>query len=232
MSGSDKEHGILYIVATPIGNLEDITARALKILNQVDFIASEDTRVSGKLLARFEIKKCQFSYHDKNERSKSDQLIDLLKDGNSIALISDAGTPLISDPGYHLVKKAIENDIEIIPIPGPSSVITALMVCGFSLISFCFEGYPPKTSGKHRKFFEKFINEERIVVFFETPHRLTKSLNLMLDVLGDREIFIGRELTKRFEEKLRGPISEMISIFENRSPKGEFVIVINGAKAK
>ncbi len=204
--------GILYIVATPIGNLGDMTFRAVETLKSVDLIAAEDTRNSGRLLAHFGIGTPQTSYHDYNERQKAPELIDMLKEGKSIALISDAGTPLVSDPGYRLVNQAASEGIDIIPIPGPSSILAALVVSGFPTDRFTFEGYLPRTSGKLKSTLEELSGEERTMVFLETTFRISKSLPVMLEVFGDREILIGRELTKKFEEKLRGRISEVIEL--------------------
>jgi 16S rRNA (cytidine1402-2'-O)-methyltransferase len=228
MTDSDGSRGSLYIVATPIGNLEDISFRALKILNSVDYIASEDTRISGKLLSRYEIKTRLTSYYEHNEKTKAPKIIDDITNGKSVALITDAGTPLISDPGYRLVDLAVRNGIDIIPIPGPSSVLAALSVSGFPTDSFCFEGYPPRTAGKLKRFFENLKNESRTIVLFESPHRVRKSLAIMLDVLGDREIFVGRELTKKFEEKIRGRLGEILAYLEKKTPKGELVIIVRG----
>ncbi len=220
--------GTLYIVSTPIGNLGDLSYRAVEVLGGVALIASEDTRNSGKLLAHYNIRTRQTSYHDHNERTKSEVLLDLLNRGESVALISDAGTPLVSDPGYTLVIKAVAAGIEVVPIPGASSILAALVVSGFPPYPFSFEGYPPKTAGKHLKFFEKMVADNRTIVFFETPHRITKSLEAMFKVLGDREVFIGRELTKKFEEKIRGRVSEVIKNLEQRKLKGEMVVIVRG----
>ncbi len=226
MKGSSIAPGILYIVATPIGNLSDISARAIETLSNVDLILAEDTRVTGKLLSRFGIKARQISYHDHNEKTKAPSIIEDLINGKDIALVSDAGTPLISDPGYTLVNLAIKEGIEITPVPGPSSILAALSVSGFPSDRFCFEGYAPRTEGKLRRFFESFKDENRTVVFFETPHRVKKSLKIMLEELGNREIFIGRELTKKFEEKSRGNIEDVLAGFENRTIKGEIVVIV------
>ncbi|MEE9553457.1 MAG: 16S rRNA (cytidine(1402)-2'-O)-methyltransferase [candidate division Zixibacteria bacterium] len=226
MTDAKNNFGILYIVATPIGNLSDISARAIDTLSGVDMILSEDTRVTGKLLSRFEIKTRQISYHDYSEKKKAPSIIGDLKIGKNLALVSDAGTPLISDPGYTLVNMAIREGIEIIPIPGPSSILTALSISGFPSDRFCFEGYAPRTEGKLKRFFESLKDESRTVVFFETPHRIKKSLKIMLDVLGNLEIFVGRELTKKFEEKLRGNIEEIRTRIEDRTIKGEIVVII------
>jgi len=228
MTNSGIPAGTLYIVATPIGNLGDISSRALEILRSVDYIASEDTRVSGKLLSRYDIKTRQISYFDHNEIKKAPAIVRDLLDGKSVALISDAGTPLISDPGYRLVNLAIENNIDITSIPGPSSILAALSISGFPAHTFCFEGYPPKTAGKMRRFFENIKDEKRTVVFFETPHRIVKSLRIMREILGEREVFIGRELTKKFEEKIRGDISDILDRIESKPLKGEFVVVVSG----
>jgi 16S rRNA (cytidine1402-2'-O)-methyltransferase len=220
--------GILYIVATPIGNLGDMTSRAVETLKIVDLIASEDTRNSGFLLKHFGISTSQTSYHEHNERQKAPELVRFLKDGKSIALISDAGTPLVSDPGYRLVNEAISEGIEIIPIPGPSSILAALVASGFPTDRFCFEGYLPKSSGRLTRRLQELASEPRTMIFFETQFRILKSLPLMLEAFGDREIFVGRELTKKFEEKMRAKISETISTLENRTIKGEIVIVVPG----
>ena len=220
--------GILYIVSTPIGNLGDITERAINTLKSVDLIASEDTRNSGRLLARFGITAPQTSYHDFNEKQKSQELVRMLCDGKNIALITDAGTPLISDPGYRLVNLARGAGIDIIPVPGASSVLAALVVSGFPTDRFTFEGYLPRTSGKLKKALEQLKLEPRTMVFFETPFRIIKSLPLMQEILGDREIFVGRELTKKFEEKKRGRISEILAALEGRTIKGEIVLVVPG----
>ena len=228
MINSGIPKGSLYIVATPIGNLKDISFRALEVLKSVDYIAAEDTRVSGRLLSEYNIKTRKTSYFEHNERTKTPKIIEDLAGGKSVALITDAGTPLISDPGYRLVELAIENDIDIIPIPGPSSLLAALSISGFPASSFCFEGYPPKTMGKLKRFFENLKDETRTIILFETPHRLKKCLTIMLEVIGDREIFIGRELTKKFEDKIRGNISTILEGIEKTHLRGEMVIVIRG----
>jgi 16S rRNA (cytidine1402-2'-O)-methyltransferase len=228
MTDSGNPTGSLYIVATPIGNLGDVSFRALETLKSVDYIASEDTRVSGKLLSRYNIETRQTSYFDHNEAKKAPAIIRDLLDGKSVALITDAGTPLISDPGYRLVNQAIENNIDITIIPGPSSITAALAISGFPAHSFCFEGYAPRTSGKLKSFFENLKNESRTIVIFETTHRVEKCLKAMREVLGEREIFIGRELTKKFEEKIRGNASAILEKIESRPLKGELVIVIRG----
>lgn len=228
MTESDNPRGTLYIVATPIGNLQDISFRALEILKSVDYIASEDTRVSGRLLSRYEIDTRQTSFFEHNEKVKAPKIIQDIIDGKSVALITDAGTPLISDPGYRLVVLAVENNIDVIPIPGASSVTAALSISGFPTNSFCFEGYPPRTAGKLKRFFENLKDERRTIILFETPHRIKKSLAAMLDVMGEREIFVARELTKKFEEKIRGNISDILDRIEKRPLKGEIVVVIRG----
>jgi len=218
--------GVLYIVSTPIGNLADMSSRAIEILKKVDLILSEDTRVTGRLLAHYQIQTARTSYHDHSEKIKAPGIVDELLAGKSVALVSDAGTPLISDPGYTLVNMAIDRGIEIVPIPGPSSILAALVSSGFPADRFCFEGYAPRTEGKLRRFFASIAREDRTIVFFETPHRVIKCLRIMHEVLGNREIFVGRELTKKFEEKLRGKAADILEILEARSIKGEFVILI------
>jgi 16S rRNA (cytidine1402-2'-O)-methyltransferase len=229
MTNSKNSSGSLYIVATPIGNLQDITPRALEILNSVDYIASEDTRVSGRLLSRYGIKTRQTSYYEHKEEIKAPKIIQDITDGKSVALITDAGTPLISDPGYRLVNLAVKSDIDVVPIPGPSSVLAALSISGFPTDSFCFEGYPPRTAGKLRRFFENLKDESRTIVLFETPHRIKKCLVAMLEVMGEREILIARELTKKFEEKIRGDVSSILDRIEKKPLKGEMVVVIRGS---
>ncbi len=220
----------MYIVATPIGNLADISMRAIETLKNVDLIASEDTRTSRTLLSRFNIKTARTSYHDHNEKSKAPRIIDAILEGKSVALISDAGTPLISDPGYTLVNMAIAKGIDIIPVPGPSAILAALVSSGFPTDRFCFEGYSPRTEGKLKRFFEGLADEHRTIIFFDSPHRIKKSLKVMLNVLGDREIFIGRELTKKFEEKWRGAVSAILRNIEDRTIKGEIIVVVRGYK--
>jgi 16S rRNA (cytidine1402-2'-O)-methyltransferase len=228
MTRNDQSQGSLYIVATPIGNLRDITLRALDTLKAVDYVAVEDTRVSGRLFSTYEINTRKVSYFEHNEKTRGPAIIKDLLEGKSVALITDAGTPLISDPGYLLVNLALQNDIDVIPVPGPSSLLAALCASGFPAHSFCFEGYPPKSGGKLRRFFENLKDEIRTIILFESPHRIKKCLSAMLEVLGDREIFIGRELTKKFEERIHGTVSQILDKFEKTPPKGEMVIVIRG----
>ncbi len=220
--------GILYIVATPIGNLGDMTFRAVETLKSVDLIASEDTRTSGRLLKHLGIETAQTSYHEHNERQKAPELVKMLKEGKSIALISDAGTPLVSDPGYRLVNLAVSEGIDVVPIPGASSILAALVVSGFPTDRFCFEGYLPKSSGRLRRKLEELSSESRTMIFFETQFRILKTLPVMQELLGDRRIFVGRELTKKFEEKMRARISEITNALSKRAIKGEIVIVVPG----
>lgn len=216
--------GKLFIVATPIGNLSDITFRAIKTLKSVDYIACEDTRVTSKLLSRYEIKKPMISYFQHSKVAKSDKLISLLSKGNNIALVTDAGTPGISDPGQRLIEEATRAKIEVVPIPGPSAVTTALSVSGFPTDEFIFVGFLPHKKGRQTKL-KELSQESRTIVLYESPYRIKRLLNEILEFCGDREIVITRELTKKFEEIYRGKISEVILKIKE---KGEFVIVIQG----
>ena len=222
--------GILYIVSAPIGNLEDITLRALRILKEADLIAAEDTRHTRKLLSRYDIHTPTISYFEHNEIRRSKLLLDKLEGGSDIALVSNAGTPAISDPGYHIIKMCIEAGVDIVPIPGPSALLAAAVVSGFPLHNFVFEGFSPVKGARRRKKLNILRNEPRTVVFYESPHRLLKFLADALEILGDRELVIGRELTKMYEEIYRGSVSQAIQKFTEAKPRGEFVIVIRGAE--
>ena len=225
--------GKLYIVATPIGNLEDITLRAIRILKEADLIACEDTRTTRKLLSRYAIDKPLVSYHEHNEIEKAKELISLLEEGKDIALVSDAGTPCISDPGYRLVKLASERDITVLPIPGPSAVVSALSVSGLPTSSFAFFGFPPRTKKHLTDYMARIKNYQETLVFYESPNRVTKTLRTMLEVLGDRRISLNREITKLYEETLRGKVSEVLETLEKRNEiRGEVTIVVEGAASE
>ena len=219
------EKGILYIVATPIGNLEDFSFRAVEILKAVDVVACEDTRRSGKLLNHYDINTKMTPYHDHNKEQKTPSLIEMLKNGKSIGLVSDAGTPSISDPGFYLIREAIKNDLQITPIPGPSALITAAIVSGLSINRFTFEGYLPRKKGRTKRL-KQLAEYDVTIVIFEGPHRILKTLRDLRSFLGDRKAAIGREMTKINEEFLRGNLSDLIAIFAERKPKGEFVILV------
>jgi 16S rRNA (cytidine1402-2'-O)-methyltransferase len=220
--------GTLYIVSTPIGNLEDITLRALRILKEVDLIAAEDTRNTGLLLKHFGIQKPLTSYFEGNEQKKKEFILSRLKQGNRIALVSDAGTPGISDPGFRLIQTAIENQIPIVPIPGPSAVITALSVSGLPTDSFLFKGFLPHKSNKRRDLLNQLKEVKETLIFYESPHRLTETIKDILEILGDREIVLTRELTKIYEEILRGKMSEVQNQITERKLKGEITLILSG----
>lgn len=226
MSGSP---GKLYLVPTPIGNLEDITHRAQAVLREVDIIACEDTRHSRRLLDHLEIRKPLISYHDFNEESRSRQLVDDIRQGKSVALISDAGSPGISDPAYRIVKRAIELDLEIVPLPGPTAVIPALTASGLPTDRFFFEGFLPHKSGARATRLKVLAEFDHTIVFYESPHRIEKSLTAMHDILGDRPACLAREISKKFEQFLRGNLSEIVGKLQGRSVKGEIVVVVSGA---
>lgn len=218
--------GTLYIVATPIGNLEDLTLRALRVLREVDLIAAEDTRHSRKLLTHFGISKPLTSYFDHNKNMKGARILAKLSEGLSVALISDAGTPCISDPGYRLVRDAVASGIKVVPVPGPCAAVAALSVSGLPADSFAFEGFLPSRPGKRRERLAKLKGEARVLVFHEAPTRLAASLADVLEIFGDREMVLARELTKVYEEFLRGRVSEVIGMIEGRAVKGEIVLMI------
>jgi len=220
--------GTLYIVSTPIGNLEDITLRALRILKEVTTIAAEDTRHTGKLLAHFEIHTPMTSYHDFNKEAKTPVMIKRLQDGESFALLSDAGTPTVSDPGYYLIKAAITHDIPVSPIPGPSAAIAALCVSGLPTDRFIFEGFLARKKGKRNKQLEALKEDPRSLILYESPYRIVSLLKAIADIFGDRRITIGRELTKRHEEVMRGTISQILEKLAGRTFKGEASIVVEG----
>jgi 16S rRNA (cytidine1402-2'-O)-methyltransferase len=220
--------GTLYIVSTPIGNLEDITLRALRILKEVDLIAAEDTRHTGLLLRHFGIRKPLTSYFEGNELKKKDFILSRLKQGDRIALVSDAGTPGISDPGFRLIQTAIENQILITPVPGPSAVITALSVSGLPTDGFLFKGFLPHKSKKRRDLLNQLEGVKETLIVYESPHRLNETMKDILDILGDREIVLTRELTKVYEEILRGAVSDIKTQIERRKLKGEITLVISG----
>lgn len=220
--------GVLYLVATPIGNLDDISLRAIKTLQQVDIIAAEDTRQTIKLLNHLNIKKPMISYHEHNKYDKGKYIIQKILEGNNVALVSDAGTPAISDPGEELVRFAIEENIKISPIPGAVAGINALIASGLSTGRFVFEGFLPvnKRSKRERILFIK--DDPRTIIFYEAPHKLLSTLTLLYELLGDREIVLARELTKKFEEFFRSSLSDAIKKYTNDKPRGEFVLLMEG----
>lgn len=224
------EKGKLYICPTPIGNLEDITLRTLKVLEEVDLIAAEDTRHTIKLLNHYNIKKPLTSYHEHNAKEKGRELIDKLNQGINIAQVSDAGMPGISDPGEDLIALAIEEDIEVIVLPGATASITALVASGLPTRKFVFEGFLSSKKREKVKELEKIRDEKRTIIFYESPHRLLSTLNDMIEVLGNRRIAIIRELTKMYEEIFRGTIEESINKFSQGQIKGEFVLILEGSQ--
>ena len=219
--------GTLYLVSTPIGNLKDIALRAIDVMKSVDVIACEDTRQTAKLLSHHHIRKPMVSLHEHNERSRTPGLIEQLKAGQSIALVCDGGTPLISDPGWRLVHDAIEAEIPVTWIPGPTALIGGLVLSGLPTERFVFEGFLPAKPGARHRRLEALKDEERTVVLYESPHRLLKTLKEIRDVLGDVPTTCARELTKRFEEVRRGKMSELIAHFEHHPPRGEFVLAFS-----
>lgn len=228
----NKTEGILYICGTPIGNLEDITLRVLKILKEVKLIAAEDTRHTKKLLNHYQINTKVTSYYEYNKIKKATYLVEMLKNSQDIALVSDAGMPGISDPGYVLVNLALKNNIKIIPIPGVSALITALVVSGLPTDKFVFEGFIPRKIKERKRYFKSIENEERTIIFYEAPHRLKRALKDMLDVWGERKIVIARELTKMYEEIIRGNLSQVLSEINTKEIKGEITLVVQGGIKK
>ena len=220
--------GILYLCATPIGNLEDITFRVLRTLKEVDLIAAEDTRNSIKLLNHFEISTPMTSYHEFNKIEKAYQLVAKLKEGKNIALITDAGTPGISDPGEDIVRICYEEGIEVTSLPGAAACITALTMSGRPTRRFAFEAFLPKDKKERAAVLEELKNETRTIILYEAPHHLLKTVRELLDALGDREITVCRELTKKHEEKIQTTFSALLSYYEEKEPRGEYVLVICG----
>jgi len=218
---------MLYIVSTPIGNLKDITLRALEVLKSVDLIAAEDTRHTKILFYHYQITNPLTSYFEHNKFKKGDYLLGLLKEGKNIALVTDAGTPGISDPGYHLIRLAKQNRIPITVVPGVTALIAALSVSGLPSDSFIFEGFLPAKSSARRKKLEKFKDETRTIIFYESPYRISKALEDIRDVLNDPIVIVARELTKKFEEIIEGKSSELNEHFTKTKPKGEFVVLLN-----
>jgi 16S rRNA (cytidine1402-2'-O)-methyltransferase len=226
-----QQSGILYICGTPIGNLEDITLRCLTILKEVDLIAAEDTRHTKILLNHYQIRKPSTSYHKYSKEKKIEYILQLLKEGKKIALLSDAGMPGICDPGYEIINKAIENNINIIPIPGASALTTALVVSGFAMQRFIFEGFIPRKKKEKERFFLNLKYEERTIIFYEAPHRIKDTLLVIKEIIGDRRIVIARELTKKFEEIIRGNLSSVIDNLSSKEVKGEITVVLEGERA-
>jgi len=219
---------MLYLVATPIGNLGDITLRALETLRQVDVVASEDTRKTGLLLKHFEISKPQLSFHEHNEAKAGNKIISLLQEGKSVAVVTDAGTPGISDPGYSIVQRAVAENLPVTMIPGPTALIMALVLSGLPAHAFTFRGFPPRKSGKRQRFLAVDAESPHTLIFYESPYRLKPFLEDALEVYGDRETAVCNELTKLYETVHRGRLSELIAHFAEEEPRGEYVVVISG----
>jgi 16S rRNA (cytidine1402-2'-O)-methyltransferase len=222
--------GTLFIVATPIGNLEDITFRAVRILSEADLIAAEDTRKTKILLSRYNINTPLTSYHKFNIKAKTSHLIDLLSQGKNIALVSDAGMPGISDPGYELIRASVDRGIRVEPVPGPSAAITALAVSGLPTDRFTFIGFLPKKPGRKKKMLDGLKKEIGTIIIYESPYRLTKTLDDIRKILGDRRIAVCRELTKKFEEIIRGKAGEVLDKLKDRKVKGEVVVAVEGSR--
>ena len=232
MSDRQAKKGTLYLVSTPIGNLEDITLRAIRILKEVDLIACEDTRRTRVLLAHYGIETAVTSLYDEIERKKGEALVRKLAEGLSIAYVSDAGTPLISDPGYRLVRLAIEARVPVVPVPGPSAVIAALTVAGLPTDRFAFFGFLPGTSSRRQSFLRGLRELPATLVFYESPRRAVESLRDIRDVLGERQVAVTRELTKVFEEIKRGPVSGVLAEMEGADIRGEITLLVQGAGEK
>ncbi len=226
-----KQKGKLYIVATPIGNMEDITIRAIRTLREVDTIAAEDTRLTARLLSHHQIDTPLISFHEYNESQRIGLLTARMEAGESLALVSDAGTPAVSDPGFRLVLAAVEKEIQVIPVPGVSAAITALCAAGLPTDSFTFIGFPPKKKGKRRELLEGLKKEPRTLIFYESPLRISAFLSELREILDDRYAVLGRELTKLYEEFIRGRLSEILQHLENRAAvKGECTLLVSGAQ--
>lgn len=225
------ERGRLYLVATPIGNLEDITLRALRVLREADVIACEDTRQTRKLLARHGIERPLVSYHEHNERERAPELAERMEAGERVALVSDAGMPLVSDPGLHLVRLCLEKRIPVVPIPGPSALVAALAASGLAANEFLFVGFLPARAGERTRKLRALAAEPRAMVFYEAPHRLVAALRDAREILGDRNAVVARELTKIHEEFRRGRLSELLAHFEQNVPRGEITLLVAPADA-
>lgn len=219
---------MLYLVATPIGNLDDITLRALETLRTVDFVASEDTRKTGRLLQHFAISKPQIAFHEHNERKAVERIIGLIRDGKSVALVTDAGTPGIADPGFIAVRRALEEDLPVTMIPGPTGLIMAVVLSGLPVHSFTFRGFPPRKAGQRQRFLAVDKASPHTLVFYESPYRLLALLQDALVVYGDRPAAIANDLTKLYEQVWRGTLSALCAEVSGRSLKGEFIVVIDG----
>jgi 16S rRNA (cytidine1402-2'-O)-methyltransferase len=217
---------MLYVVATPIGNLSDITLRALEVLKLADVIAAEDTRHSGILLKHYQIDKPFVSYHEHNEAMRTAQLVERIAAGENVALITDAGMPGLSDPGARLIRECIKRELPLTIIPGPSSILTALVGSGFSMEKFCFRGFLPVKSGRRERELRAAADHDETTIFFESPYRLTKTLKVCIDILPDRQLCVARELTKKFEEFRRGTASELLTHYEAKPPKGEIILLV------
>jgi 16S rRNA (cytidine1402-2'-O)-methyltransferase len=219
---------VLYVIATPIGNLGDITLRAIEALKSADVVAAEDTRHSGMLLKHLGIKKPFISYYEHNEAARTMQLIERLARGENVALITDAGTPGLSDPGLRLIRECINREVPFTIIPGPSSILTALLGSGFATEKFSFRGFLPVKSGQRERELRAAAEREETAIFFESPYRLTKTLAACVDIMPDRQLCVARELTKKFEEFRRGAASELLVYYQVHTPKGEIVLLISG----
>ena len=229
-TAAPSESGCLYLVATPIGNLEDITVRALRLLGEVDLIACEDTRQTAKLLQHYGIRNQMISYHEHNEMTRSAELVIKIGQGERVALVSDAGTPMISDPGHHLVSLCLRHYLPVIPIPGPSALIAALTASGLPVKEFLFLGFLPSRTGQRRKLLKQLAHEHRTMVFYEAPHRLAETLADALDHFGRRPAVIAREVTKLHEEFLREDLAELLVRVRRHPPRGEITLLIGGAE--
>ncbi len=231
-SFTDEHRGILYLVATPIGNLDDMTVRALETLRQADVIACEDTRQTRKLLTHFQIEKRTVSYHEHNKTASGSGLLQWLAEGKSIALVSDAGLPAISDPGADLVRDAVEAGYPVIPVPGANAALTALIASGLPTDRFVFNGFLPREKKDRRLELERLKYYPETLIFYESPHRIVKALEAMLEVLGERRVVLARELTKRYEEFARGKCSELLEWLEAGEIRGEFCMIVEGFRGE
>lgn len=226
----DSPKPSLYVVSTPIGNLEDITLRALTVLREVSLIAAEDTRHTQKLLRHFKISTPMTSYHDHNKEEKTSVLLQRIREGQSIGLVTDAGTPGVSDPGFFLINHCIASGIPVVPVPGPAAFLAALAVSGLPTDAFLFEGFLPKKSTARIRRLESLKEESRTLIWYESPYRLERTISDIFKVFGDRRLVIARELTKRYEECLRGTASTLIELLKTRTLKGEITLVVEGSK--